>query len=79
MASCEKCWSDAYYLQDCEEGHVEKYAKLIEERKDNPCTPEEQAGNDAGFCPVCERNTVHQHAKSCTECTYKELKQRLEK
>ena len=44
MASCEKCWNDAYYLQDCEESHYEMYNRLIKERKDNPCSEVEQAG-----------------------------------
>lgn len=44
MASCEKCWNDAYYLQDCEEEHYETYKRLIKERKDNPCSEMEQAG-----------------------------------
>ena len=38
MASCEKCWNDA-------QGRAEDYQQLIEERKDNPCTPEEQAAS----------------------------------
>jgi hypothetical protein len=25
------------------------------------CTGEEQAGPDAGECPVCHRKTLHQH------------------
>jgi hypothetical protein len=37
MASCEKCWYDA-------DGNYEEYIELIEERKDNPCSPFEQAG-----------------------------------
>jgi len=44
MASCEKCWYDAYELQDCEENHYETYNRLIKERKDNPCSEIEQAG-----------------------------------
>ena len=45
MASCEKCWGDAYVrslstLKD----QVDHYNDLLAERKDDPCTPEEQAG-----------------------------------
>jgi len=42
---CEKCWSEAYRKSlyngksqsDC-------YLDILEERKDNPCSPQEQAG-----------------------------------
>ena len=69
MASCEKCWDDAYYLQDGDEGHYKTYSRLIKERKDKPCTPEEQAGRDAEECPKCKRKTMHQMVKGyCTNC-----------
>lgn len=61
MPSCEKCWEDA-----C--GNAEKYQELIKERKDDPCTPEEQAGRDATYCEKCNRETVHQYAKICMVC-----------
>jgi hypothetical protein len=35
--------------------------RLLKEREANPCTPEEQAGPDAGICEVCDRKTKHQH------------------
>jgi len=45
MAACEKCWADAfrraYGSGRCQ---TDEYQELIEERKDNPCTPEEQCG-----------------------------------
>jgi hypothetical protein len=43
--ACEKCWADAY-LRSIIEGRTqtEHYRELLEERKENPCTPEEQAG-----------------------------------
>ena len=45
MAGCEKCWWDAYKESLYRGGdRVEIYHKLLEERKDNPCTPREQAG-----------------------------------
>ncbi len=42
---CEKCWGDAYtrsrmthkMQSDC-------YLEILEERKDNPCSPQKQAG-----------------------------------
>ncbi len=42
MASCEKCWNDAYELQSCEENHHETYNRLIKEREDKPFTEKEQ-------------------------------------
>jgi len=46
MSACEKCWSDAYHrmLAHPGKGQAEHYRELIEERKDSPCTPWEQAG-----------------------------------
>ena len=36
MTACEKCLADSRDVED--------YRRLLEERKDNPCTPEEQCG-----------------------------------
>ena len=63
MPSCEKCWEDAG-------GNYEKYTQLIEERKDDPCSFEEQAGREAAICEKCNRKTVHQHAKVCIACGF---------
>ena len=52
MSTCEKCWRDAGLTGD--------YWSLLNERNKNPCTPEEQAGPDAGKCPECGRMTLHQ-------------------
>ena len=43
---CEKCWSDAYrrMLVDTSKSQSEHYYDLLEERKDNPCSSEEQSG-----------------------------------
>lgn len=69
MASCEKCWDDAFMRNlGNGKGQTKNYQELVEERKDNPCTPEEQAGDDALECSACKRKTVHQHAKVCTIC-----------
>lgn len=70
MASCEKCWRDAYFmtLSDPMKGQSEHYQDLIAERKDEPCTPEQQAGQDAYECSKCKRMTMHQYAKVCTNC-----------
>ncbi len=58
MPSCEKCWADAY-------GNPVRYSRLIKERKDNKCSPEEQAGEYASICPKCNRRTIHQYANIC--------------
>jgi len=42
---CEKCWGDAFLRNlGNGKGQTENYFELIKERKDNPCTPKEQAG-----------------------------------
>lgn len=60
MTSCEKCWIDAH-------GDADEYTELVRERNEsgNECTPEEQAGPDAGWCPICNRRTVHQVVERC--------------
>ena len=63
MSSCEKCWSDAH--GDPYVSVAERYQALIEERRATPCSPEEQAGPDAGQCPRCLRHTLHQHTHEC--------------
>lgn len=42
---CEKCWADAYMLM-LRDGRPqgEHYHELLAERKDNPCTEQEQRG-----------------------------------
>lgn len=46
MPMCEKCWNDAYMREIANpmKGQAEHYHDLLEERKDNPCTPEQQRG-----------------------------------
>jgi hypothetical protein len=66
MAACEKCWSDAYHIaMTTGKTQAECYSELIEARKDNPCTPEQQAGPDAEVCKKCKRKTIHQILKEC--------------
>jgi len=44
--ACEKCWGDAFLRMLMNgKGQAENYRDLLEERKDNPCTPEEQRGD----------------------------------
>lgn len=42
----EKCWADAYArVYGAARDQYEAYKELLEERKDHPCTPQEQAGD----------------------------------
>lgn len=72
MSSCEKCWSDAHRFY---RGAAESdgYTALLAQRKDTPCTPEEQAGPEAGTCQKCDRKTMHQHTgEAMCGCTQEE-------
>jgi len=57
MASCEKCWNDAdtRCLYCPGESKYKHYCDLIDERKDSPCTPEEQAGQFWDKDMQCDR------------------------
>lgn len=45
MSACEKCWGDAYIRSRTLGGsQADHYRALLEERADNPCTPEQQVG-----------------------------------
>lgn len=57
MSTCEKCWADS------RAPGVGPYHQLLAARElmGVVCTPEEQAGPDAGECPSCHRKTLHQH------------------
>jgi hypothetical protein len=57
VSSCEKCWADSRMPG------VGPYHQLVAAREfmGVPCTPEQQAGPDAGECPTCKRKTLHQH------------------
>ncbi len=68
MASCEKCWNDAYDYGMSDQ--AENYARLIKERN-GICTPEEQAGEGAKLCPECNRYSRHIHCHVCMNCGYK--------
>ena len=61
MSACEKCWRDAHAAgTGCA---PDEYHRLLRERADSPCSPEEQAGPDASTCPECGRKTLHQHTR----------------
>jgi len=46
MSMCEECWGDAYMgtLAHPTKSQPDHYEELLEERKDNPCSPKQQAG-----------------------------------
>jgi hypothetical protein len=46
MAMCERCWRDAYMreMANTSKSQSQHYHDLIEERKDHPCTEDEQKG-----------------------------------
>jgi len=45
MSCCEKCWADAYRRSyGTSKSQTDCYYELLEERKDNPCSPDEQSG-----------------------------------
>lgn len=46
MSACEKCWRDASQRAWLLGGSVtEHYHALLDERRDNPCAPEEAMGS----------------------------------
>jgi len=55
MSACERCWAEAG-------GNAGEYRRLLSLRS---CTPEQQAGPDAGLCLHCGRRTRHQHTGEC--------------
>jgi hypothetical protein len=58
MSACQKCWSDAH--RGDQYSVAEEYSRILESRRDNPCSPEEQAGPGAAECPMCGRMTLHE-------------------
>ena len=48
MSACEKCWADAAREYAVRRGawdsQADVYRRLLDERRDNPCTPEQQRG-----------------------------------
>lgn len=73
MPGCEKCWNDAYgrSLTDTRKSQVEHLADLLRERKDNPCSPKEQAGDksppDLPSEQVLEGQLSKLHSQLATE------------
>ncbi len=47
MPACEKCWADAYRRSyGSSKSQTECYIELLKERKDSPCTEEQQKGEE---------------------------------
>jgi len=45
MAGCERCWGDAFSRSyGTGRSQAECYQEILLERKDNPCSPRDQAG-----------------------------------
>lgn len=43
MSACEKCWHDACSRQMLLGGSIaDRYAEILQERKDSPCSEDEQ-------------------------------------
>ena len=66
VSACEKCWGDAW-------GDPDTYRRLLNERADKPCTPEQQAGEFAFVCDHCKRKTIHGITHVCMVCGRKQL------
>lgn len=76
MSSCEKCWRDS--ASERITGHGPTYSDLMEQRKSRPCTPEQQAGEEAGDCPVCGRKTMHQFTSELMcDCAEPDFRSRI--
>jgi hypothetical protein len=59
--TCEKCWGDAYLRSRLSfKSQAECYTDLLKERINNPCTPEEQAGE------YWDENTKSDKRYNCT-------------
>jgi len=69
FGACMKCWKECGQDQD-------KYDKMMAaKRTQGPvafCTPEEQAGPEAGQCPWCGHQTIHEKCGVCMnpDCRY---------
>ena len=59
MSTCEKCWGDAYRLSISNGlSQHENYIRLLKERKDNPCSPKEQAGQFWDDEKQCDKRNI---------------------
>jgi len=77
MAACEKCWGDAYKrMITTGLDQAECYKQILFERREEPCSPEEQAGEGATKCPKCKKYTMHIYCHVCMNCGYKSVRQK---
>ena len=62
MSACEKCWGDAY-LKSVYTGRSQGdcYHELLKERKDEPCSPREQAGQFWDEEMQADRRNIHEN------------------
>lgn len=46
MSACEKCWADAHLRMQANpmKAQVDHYHDLLKERRETPCSPDEQKG-----------------------------------
>lgn len=74
MAMCEKCWADAYMraVNNPSKSQTKHYFDLLEERKGNPCTPEQQRGEELNIQEMImeEDNILHipTHQETVDKC-----------
>jgi len=70
MVSCERCWERSHIIaREMGEEQTEAYRRLV---RTKDCTPEQQAGPEAGECGKCKTHTVHQHTRQCIACGWQE-------
>ena len=61
MPSCEKYWNDAHSRAMSQHKSItDCYKELLEERKDNPCSPREQAGDFWDEENQCDTRVKHE-------------------
>jgi len=60
--TCEKCWDDAEIAARLLGGSkVDHYHRLLEERKQNPCRPRDQAGQFWSEEEMCDSRKLGGH------------------
>ena len=66
---CNKCWGDAYMRSlDTGKSQTECYCELLEERKDNPCSIEEQGCRKCGYDELAGENIDGKMVIRCCNC-----------
>lgn len=58
---CERCWNDAYtQARMSGQSQADVYRQLLDERKDDPCTPEQQVGRAERDADATRSATIQQ-------------------